>query len=267
MAVNVVVILGTDDSRMSATKKQLPTEEEINDWTQRSSRRKSQRKEKVDRDLGTIDSAAGLYEVLKASKFVSDHIVYRLLTPVYTGAFVLLLVLYYSIEHVGALTTLLDTSIMVSLVVAYSSILRFSAIRWYDYQYYLAKGYLTLSESQTHNVIRLRFFIDGTEAYNLFLQRNLKIKIKELQVFYSRLSSDSFDVSLKTMKNIYHTFQDAWNPDKLEPFRQIRTIIESLYQKSLLIGASKRRDLQDWLPLIGLITTSIIAIIQLLINT
>gem|GEM_PF-6190596 len=131
----------------------------------------------------------------------------------------------------------------------------------------MAKGYLTLSESQFHNVLRLRLFIDGIEAYNLFLQKNFKIKMKELQEFYSRLSSNTLDVRVKTMDNLSKTFQqDGKDSDKLEPFRQIRHTMESTYQKPLEVGLSRRRTIQDWLPLIGLIVSTIIAIIQVLIS-
>ena len=217
----------------------------------------------VEKYLGDRNSAAQIYEFLGPIRFISDHYVYRILTLVYAAgrywyyyfASLLILLLYIfmppSIEVTGDLLhDLLNASIFVSAQIAYTSIPRFVSTKWKDYPHYLAKAYFALIESEDEYEIRARHVIDGLEAYNLFLQRNLKIKIKDLQSLYSLLSSDSITIQCDIIGNLCLAFPHSKEgPDKLEPFRGIRNIMKVYYQKELLTGTTKKKSLQELLPL------------------
>jgi hypothetical protein len=221
--------------------------------------------------LGVKNSAAETYEVLKPIRFISDHTIYRRLTLVYAAAFTLLVILLYYYAPPGnekpagdSLQNLLRVSILVTGLIAYTSILRFSMTKWRDYPYYLAKAYFALGEKEKDLPIRLRFLIDGLEAYNLFLQRNLKIKIRDLQTFYSKLSSEDPRVQQDIIKKLCMAFcHSKEDPDELEPFRSIRQTMEKDFKIDLVTGASTRKNLQEWLPLLGLVISSVIAMVQI----
>jgi hypothetical protein len=147
-------------------------------------RKKAMQEIKNEEGLEVPDSAIALCEFLKPGRFVSEHTLYRALTPVYTAAFFIFIVIYnYYRQSDSFVLTLFETAAVLSAFIAYTSIPRFLATRWRDYPYYLAKAHFVLSEKETAIVIRLRRFIEGLEAYNIFLQRNLKIKIKDFQSF------------------------------------------------------------------------------------
>jgi hypothetical protein len=161
-------------------------------------------------DLG----AQEIYEFLRPAKFVSDHIVYSILTPHYAIAFAILIGTYYLFYglsiHPGTasefLQNLLVSGMAVTFAIAYSSIPRFFATRWKDYPYFLAKSYLALSERNTNSITLLHGFIEGIEAYNTFLQRNFKIKIEGLQNFYSLLVGDEMKEQQEIVEKINRTF-------------------------------------------------------------
>ena len=75
-------------------------------------------------------SVQEIYEFLKPSGFVTDHIVYSILTPVYATAFTILIVGYYLIYGVMGYTEqsqdsslkLLEAALGVSFIITYSSI-------------------------------------------------------------------------------------------------------------------------------------------------
>ena len=198
----------------------------------------------ADKYLGDRNSAGHIYEFLKPMRFISDHIIYRILTLIYAAAVTLLVFLLYYYVPPGTetpgdtlLQDLLYASILVSALIAYSSIPRFATLKWKDYPYYLAKSYFALSETEMELAIRLRYFIQGMEAYNLFLQRNLKIKLRNLQGFYSLLSSDKLTVQQEIINNFCLTFhQEKQNHDKLEPFRGIKNMMETYYKMELVTG-------------------------------
>jgi hypothetical protein len=130
----------------------------------------------------------------------------------------------------------------------------------------LAKAYFSLGETQTEFSVRLRYIVDGMEAYNLFLQRNLKLKIRELQSIYSLLSSDEVTVQQNIIRKLWLAFHDKEQKlDKLEPFRGIKNMMQD-YKKEIMTGISKRRTLEEWIPLLALVTSSVIALLQLLVK-
>jgi hypothetical protein len=117
----------------------------LRDWF---SGKKSDDEKLADRHLGVKNSAAETYEVLKPIRFISDHAIYRLLTLVYAAALTLLVILLYYYAPPGnekpagnSLKNLLHVSILVTGLIAYTSILRFSMTKWRDYHYYLEKAY------------------------------------------------------------------------------------------------------------------------------
>jgi hypothetical protein len=227
----------------------------------------------ADKYLDTSTSADFIYEFLGPTRFVSDHLIYRILTPVYAAAFTLLVILLYyyvppGLEKPGnTLQDLLSVSIWVSGFIAYTSIARFSALKWRDYPYYLAKAYFALGETQTELSLRLRYFVDGMEAYNLFLQRNLKLKIRELQSIYSLLSSDEVTVQQNIIRKLWLAFHNKEQKlDKLEPFRGIKNMMQENYKKEIVTGVSKRRTLEEWIPLIALVISSVIAVLQIFVK-
>lgn len=227
----------------------------------------------ADKYLGDRASAEDIYEFLGPTRFVSDHLIYRILTLVYAAAVTLLVILLYYYEPLGlekpgnTLQDLLHASIWVSGLVAYTSIPRFAALKWRDYPYYLAKAYFALGETQTELSVKLRYFVEGMEAYNLFLQRNLKLKIRDLQSIYSLLSSDKVTVQQDIIKKLCLTFhQKEQNLDELEPFRGIKDMMQIYYKKEIVTGISKRRTLQEWLPLLALVISSFIAVLQIFVK-
>lgn len=227
----------------------------------------------ADKYLGDRNSVEHIYEFLKHTRFISDHFVYRILTLVYAAAVTLLVVLLYTFsppspeKPADSLQELFYASILVSGLIAYTSIPRFLTTKWRDYSYYLAKAYFALSETDTEVSIKFRYLVEGMEAYNLFLQRNLKIKIKDLQSFYTLISSDKITVQDEIITSLCTAFhQDKNNHDKLEPLRSINNTMNTYYKKELTTGISKKRTLQDWLPVTGLIISSAIAIIQIFVK-
>ena len=194
----------------------------------------------ADKYLGDRESADYIYEFLGPTRFVSDHYIYRILTLVYAAAFTLLVILLYYYVPPG-LEKVLQASILVSGLVAYTSIPRFHTLKIRDYPYYLAKAYFELVETQTELSIKLRYFVEGMEAYNLFLQRDLKLKIKDLQSIYSLLSSDEVTVQQNIIRKVCLAFhQNKQNLDKLEPFREIKNMMQEYYKKEIVAGVSKK---------------------------
>jgi hypothetical protein len=124
------------------------------------------------------------------------------------------------------------------------------------------KIYINISRHAT-----LVCFCFALEAYNLFLQRNLRLKIRDLQDIYSLLSSDEVKVQKDTVKKLYLTFhQKEQNLDKLEPYRQIKNVMQENYNIEIETGVSKRKTLEEWIPILALVTSSVIAILQLFLK-
>lgn len=217
-----------------------------------------------------LSISASLYGSLKPSEFVSDHIIFSILTPVSTASFITFLVILSSFgwpvstekpEH--SLLTFLEAALIVSGIIAYTSSLRFFVTKSKNYPYYLAMAYFALVEVETIMVIRMQRFIAGLEAYNAFLQRNLKIKIKDPQSFYSLLSSDTVEAQQVIMGKVCQSFhQDLRDIDALRPFRDIKYVMETLYRRDLVTGPGTEKKI-EWLSLIGLVTSTLIAIVQL----
>jgi hypothetical protein len=59
------------------------------------------------------------------------------------------------------------------------------------------------------------------------------------------------------------TITSSEAPDEFEPFRSIRQTMEKDFKIDLVTGASRRKNLQERLPLGGLVISSVIAIFQI----
>jgi hypothetical protein len=217
--------------------------------------------------------AREMYEFLKPSNFVSDHRIYSILTPVYATAFFILIIMYFYMFGVNGsgqphdpFQKLLECALLVSGVIAYSSVLRFSALKRSEtYPYFLAKAYLILSQQAENSTIRLRGFFDGLESYNTFLQRNFKIKITDPQSFYSRLASEPLNEQHETIKKISQSFHlGGQDIDELAPLREIKKSVETVYEKDFLTGARTKRKVEDWLQLLGVAVPLLVALVGLL---
>ena len=160
---------------------------------------------------------------------------------------------------------ILEAGIILSFIITYSSIGRFSATKWKEYPYFVAKAYLALIDQATNNAVRLRGFVDGLDQYNLFLERNFKIKINNLRGFCSFMASDEPASRQDIMKKIYECFyQKPEMNDELAPLRELRILMETVYKKDLLVGSYTTRKIQDWLPVAGLVVPLLIALLPLL---
>ncbi|MGH9984271.1 MAG: hypothetical protein ACRD8W_09980 [Nitrososphaeraceae archaeon] len=53
------------------------------------------------------------------------------------------------------------------------------------------------------------------------------------------------------------------DPNELEPFRNIQQTMEKDFKIDLVTGAGTRKNLQEWLPLLKLVISSVIAIVQI----
>jgi hypothetical protein len=211
--------------------------------------------------------AREMYDFLKSNNYVSDHKIYSILTPVYAIAtFILTLTRFLVFPSDSPSQKFLDIAAMVSFVIAYTSIVRFSVVkRSQTYPYFLAKAYLELSEKAENSTIRLLGFLNGIDSYNAFLQRNFKIKITDPQSFYSRLATEPLNEQHETMKKIGQSFQQAGQDiDELAPLREIKKSMEAVYEKDLLTAARANKNVEDWLKLIGLVIPFVVTLLGLL---
>jgi hypothetical protein len=228
---------------------------------------------KISKQAIQEDIPRGLYEFLRPKNFVSDHRVYSILTPVYVATLLILIVAYFMVRSTLAVSPadplhgFLNAAMAVAFSIVYTSGLRFFLTRNKGYPYFLANAHLVLSKEATNDVIQVSSFINGLEAYNVFLQRNLKIKIKNIQSFYSTLASDGLKEQHMIMNNVGQAFHEEGNIYQLEPLRKIKKSMETAYKEDLLTGSGIKRNLQDWLSLLGVAIAAIsalIGIVQLL---
>ena len=193
--------------------------------------------------------------------------IYSILTPVYAIAFFILTLTWFLVLPSDPPSKkFLDIAIMVSFVIAYASITRFSVVKTSQtYPYFLAKAYMELSEKAENSAIRLLGFLNGIDSYNAFLQRNFKIKITNPQSFYSLLATEPLNEQQETMKKIGQSFQLAGQDiDELAPLREIKKSMETVYKKDLLTVARAKKNVEDWLQLIGLAIPLVVVLLGVL---
>ena len=67
------------------------------------------------------------------------------------------------------------------------------------------------------------------------------------------------------MKKIGQSFQPAGQDiDELAPLREIKKSMETVYERDLLTSARAKKNVEDWLQLIGLVIPLVVTLLGLL---
>jgi hypothetical protein len=225
--------------------------------------------------LSDVDDAQIMYAYLGPRKFFSDHVVYSILPLIYARLLFLFVMIYYMLYGWSGLFEppfdgtqhLLQASILVSICIGYFSIPRFLTTKSKGYPYFLAKSQVDFNDKAPDNIARLRQIFNALEAYNVFLQRNFKIKIKDLCSFYSNVASDTIGSQIEVTNRIYQSFHtDGSCVDQLTPLREIKKTIETAYKKDFVTGFSTRGKIENWISASGLAISLIVALLPFLIH-
>jgi hypothetical protein len=89
-----------------------------------------------------------------------------------------------------------------------------------------------ISSQNEDSVEKLRYLILALDAYNRFLERSLKLKIKDIMRVYSLIISASAEQKIKIRDSI----EKAFEKDKLELTRQLAEISSLPDEEEFLIN-------------------------------
>lgn len=132
-----------------------------------------------------------------------------------------------------------------------------------DFDFHLTRPYLMVSSQNDDSVHKIRYLLLLLDTYNKFLERNLKVKIKDIMRIYSLIMSASAEQKIKIRESI----GKALEKDKLELARQLAEIShlpdeeEFLRKEHTLLGQQLKDILTIIIPAIISIVGFIIAMI------
>jgi hypothetical protein len=130
-----------------------------------------------------------------------------------------------------------------------------------DFGFYLARAYFAVSSQKEDSVKKFKYLRLALDTYNKFLERNLKLKIKDIMRIYSKIMSASTDQKIKMRESIAKAFQEE---DKLELARQLSEISSLLDEEEFLV---KERTIlsQQLKDILTIIIPAIISIVGFII--
>lgn len=111
-----------------------------------------------------------------------------------------------------------------------------------DFRFYLTRGYCEIISNKNDNIEKTKYLFSLLRSYNKYLQRNLKIKINDINKIYSIILSKDIKERDQVTKSLCDSLQvDRLNLAKyLYSFQQIPDseyyIKESLIQQLKVIG-------------------------------
>jgi hypothetical protein len=171
----------------------------------------------------------------------SSHSVTPALSPFYQYQQVLLNMIHPHIE------TFTIAKILLFLIVV-SGVLKlvFARIRREFWLYY-ARGCFVQMQNSENEMEEMRYFVMGLNSFNLYIRRQLKLEINNLNQAYSKIAS--FDNLKKN--DVIGKFALFFSSDKmvefstLIPLREISKLLDTS-EKELLIGQSLKNRIMEW---------------------
>lgn len=210
--------------------------------------------------------------------FVLEHFIFSYTTFGYAGIFFVTLLIYHYVYVLTDYTdfarypvdsleeAILKNIFIVSGIVAYTSMLFYVQTRNRLHQYFLANAYLSLCIEASTSDVKLHKLFQSLDAYHVFLQKNFKIRIRDLQGFYSQLASSPIIEQQIVVEEVNESFRiGKSNLDPLATLRSIKMLMNMNHNKEFLTAIDAKIKLQSWLPFVGAFIPLVVALVQLFI--
>jgi hypothetical protein len=130
-----------------------------------------------------------------------------------------------------------------------------------DFYYRAAKTFVISATKNDNKLKRLNLFIFGLNFYNRFLQRSLKLQIKDIAKVYSFIIFNPLIYNTDILQIISNSFE---SDDNVEPIRCIKKVLGN--SEELLIQQQLGQKIKDYSSIIIPIITIIITVIGFFIK-
>lgn len=133
-----------------------------------------------------------------------------------------------------------------------------------EFRLFFARGCFVLMQDAKNEIDEMRYFVMGLNSYNLYLRRQIKLEIKDLNQAYSKIAT----IGEEQKNNIVGKFASFFLYDRnveentLFPLREISMLLEKP-QTELLAQQQLKNKLKEWGAAAAIIIPLIIQIIAL----
>jgi hypothetical protein len=172
----------------------------------------------------------------------------------------------FNIFFVVFFLSLLEGPALASITISLA-IIRYSRLKK-DFDFYLTRAYFTLASQKDDETEKLKYLNQSLDAYNVFLERKLNLKINNIMRIYSTIISASAEQKLKIRESV----GKALEKDKMELARQLAELSslpdeeEFLQKESSILNQRFKDILTVMIPAVISIVTFIIATITQVLN-
>jgi hypothetical protein len=130
-----------------------------------------------------------------------------------------------------------------------------------NFGFYLARAYYMVSLQQESSIGKFKYLTLAFDTYNIFLERNLKLKIKDIMRIYSIFISASIEQKIKIRESI----GNALEKDELELAKQLPEL-SSLPDKEQFLIREPAILNQQFKDILTIIVPAIISIVGFIIT-
>jgi hypothetical protein len=136
-----------------------------------------------------------------------------------------------------------------------------------EFWLYYARGCFVQIQNALNDVDEMRYFVKGLNAYNLYLRKQIKLEIKDLTQFYSKIASlDDFKKNDIIGKfTLFFSYDKLVDVTTLYPLKEISKLL-NLTEKDLLIEQTIKDKLKEWGAILAVIIPLIINTITFIVN-
>jgi len=129
-----------------------------------------------------------------------------------------------------------------------------------DFSFYLAGAYYMVSFQEKNSIRKFKYLTLALDTYNNFLERNLKLKIKNIMRIYSIIMSASAEREIEIRESI----RKALKKDELELARQLPKLLSLRDKEEFLIKESPILN-QRFKEVLTVIIPAVISIVGFII--